>query len=84
MAGKANQGCRMPMAASLQHPMTQPGIFFFKTCEHIIRCLPQLPKDPTDPDDVYTEAEDHNYDDARYRIQWKPSPIRTGRTIGLY
>jgi hypothetical protein len=75
---------RERMMASLQHPMTQKGIFFFKTCEHIIRCLPQLPKDPTDPDDVYTEAEDHNYDEARYRIQWKPSPVRTGTTIGMY
>lgn len=75
---------RERMMASNQHPMTQPGIFFFKTCLQVIRCLPQLPKDPTDPDDVYTEAEDHNYDDARYRIQWKPQPIRTGTTIGMY
>jgi hypothetical protein len=75
---------RERLLASRQHPMTQKGIFFFRTCEQIIRCLPQLPRDPTEPDDVFTDAEDHNYDDARYRIQWRPMPVRSGSTIGLY
>jgi len=75
---------RERMMASNQHPMTEPGIFFFKTCIQAIRTLPNLPRDPTDPDDVHTDAEDHVFDEAKYRISWKPSPIRTGRTIGLY
>ena len=75
---------RQMMAASNQTPMTQAGVFFFKQCDQVIRCLPQLPRDPTDPDDVYTEAEDHNYDESRYMIQWKPTAVRSGQTIGGY
>lgn len=70
--------------ASNQTPMTEPGIFFFKNCVQAIRTLPELPKDVRDPDDVNTDAEDHIYDTSRYRITWKPMPLRTGRTVGMY
>jgi len=72
------------MTASNKTPMTQAGVFFFRTCDQIIRCLPQLPRDPADPDDVFTDAEDHNYDEARYMMQWKPVPVRSTPTVGMY
>lgn len=75
---------RERIIASSQSPMTEPGIFFWKNCPQIIRCLRDLPRDITDPDDVSTDAEDHNYDSSRYRIVWKPQTIRSGRTVGMY
>lgn len=85
--GSRVNGARMfreRMIASNQTPMTQAGFFIWNNCRQLIRCLPDLPRDPMDPDDVFTEAEDHNYDSSRYRIQWKPTPIRSQHTIGLY
>lgn len=75
---------RERLTASNQTPMTEAGIFFFRSCVQLHRCLPQLPKDPKNPDDVDTGSEDHNYDAARYRIQWKPVAITHGTTSGLY
>lgn len=37
-----------------------------KSCTHLIRTLPKLPRDPKNPEDVDTDAEDHPYDGARY------------------
>ncbi len=46
---------------------TDAGIYFMDCCKASISTLPVLPRDPKDPDDVDTEAEDHVYDDVRYR-----------------
>jgi len=75
---------RERMQSSNKTPITQQGIFFFRTCDQIIRCLPQLPRDLSDPDDVNSDAEDHNYDEARYMIQWKPVSAKSGSTVGMY
>lgn len=45
-----------------------PGIYFFDICRAALSTLPVLPRDDKDPDDVDTEAEDHIYDDTRYRV----------------
>lgn len=45
-----------------------PGLFFMEHCRATLSTLPVLPRDPNDPDDVDTEAEDHAYDDVRYRV----------------
>lgn len=45
-----------------------PGIYFMSHCKATTSTLPVLPRDPKDPDDVDTEAEDHVYDDVRYRV----------------
>lgn len=85
--GSRINGARMfreRIQASNQTPMTQPGLFLWKNLVQLIRCLPDLPRDPLEPDDVNTEAEDHNFDSSRYRIQWKPQLITTGHTIGMY
>lgn len=43
------------------------ALFFMENCKATLATLPVLPRDPDDEDDVDTEAEDHIYDDIRYR-----------------
>ena len=45
-----------------------PALYFMDHCRSAIAQLPTLPRDPEDTDDVDTEAEDHLYDEARYRV----------------
>jgi hypothetical protein len=60
---------RRLLAADLETPMEDPGIFFFSGCLYgAIRTLPILPRDPRNAEDVDTYAEDHAYDDVGYRI----------------
>jgi len=56
------------LGASAERPMENPGLFVFDTCTHFIRTIPSLPRDSHDPDDVDTDAEDHVYDETRYRL----------------
>ncbi len=44
------------------------GFYIMQNCSAAIEILPSLPRDPEKPDDVCTDAEDHIYDAARYRI----------------
>lgn len=46
----------------------KPGVLIFDRCRGWIRTVPPLPRDENDPDDVDTEAEDHAWDDTRYRL----------------
>lgn len=45
-----------------------PGIYFMQNCKNTIALLPIMPRDEDDPDDVDTQAEDHLYDETRYRV----------------
>ena len=45
----------------------RPGLYFMDNCEACITTLPVLPRDEDDPDDIDTTAEDHVYDEVRYR-----------------
>lgn len=45
-----------------------PGIYFMAHNTAAVSTLPVLPRDENDPDDVDTDAEDHPYDDTRYRV----------------
>jgi hypothetical protein len=45
-----------------------PGLYFMRACASSIDTLPSLPRDEKDPDDVDTNAEDHAYDELRYRV----------------
>lgn len=54
-----------------------PGIFFMEHCRATISTLPVLPRDPDNEDDVDTEAEDHVYDEIRYRVLAKSRQIKT-------
>lgn len=46
----------------------RPGLYFMDHCRAAIGTLPILPRDEKDPDDVDTDAEDHVYDEMRYRV----------------
>jgi hypothetical protein len=45
-----------------------PGVYFMNHCVEAINQIPVLPRDPEDLDDVDSEAEDHIWDEVRYRI----------------
>jgi hypothetical protein len=61
-----------------------PGIVFFKGCvPNLIRTIPALPKDPGDPEDVDTDAEDHPFDGLTYGLQWRESKARTVKVSGF-
>lgn len=45
-----------------------PGIYFMRNCTATLSLLPVLPRDEDDEDDVDTEAEDHVWDETRYRV----------------
>ncbi len=49
------------------HP-EKPAMYFMDHCVGLIEHLPVLPRDKNDPDDVDTNAEDHDYDATRYRV----------------
>jgi len=60
---------RRMLAASGREPMEEPGIFFFDTCLFgAIRTIPTLPRDPRNPEDIDTKAEDHAWDEIGYRL----------------
>lgn len=46
----------------------KPGLYFFDYCRGIISRFPTLPRDTKNPDDIDTDAPDHDYDSLRYRI----------------
>ncbi|GAG50161.1 unnamed protein product, partial [marine sediment metagenome] len=73
------------LEAAARIPKEGPGFYVFLDYNpHFIRCIPHLPKDPQDPEDAWTEGEDHNYDEWRYAIC---NPFRRavqGRTVGMY
>ena len=55
-----------------------PGIYFFSNCKATLATVPVLPRSAKDPDDVDTEAEDHAYDDIRYRVLKAGNRVATG------
>lgn len=48
--------------------MEGPGLLVTENCEAFITTIPTLPRDPNDPEDVDTKAEDHTYDESRYKV----------------
>ena len=49
-----------------------PGMYFFRTCDSVIRTLPALPYSLTKVEDIDTDAEDHCYDAIRYMCMGRP------------
>ena len=50
----------------------EPGLRIFSTCRNLIRTLPILPLDDTNPEDINTKVEDHAYDALRYGCMSRP------------
>jgi hypothetical protein len=55
-------------SATANDDVDKPGMLVFETCRDFIRTVPGIVRDPKDPDDVDTDAEDHIADDVRYRV----------------
>lgn len=62
---------RKRLKAGLTHPMEEPGLFIFDHCREWIRTVPVIPRSDKNPDDVDTEAEDHSWDETRYRARFE-------------
>lgn len=45
-----------------------PGLYVMDNCRAFIGIIPTLPRDENNPDDVDTTAEEHIWDDTRYRV----------------
>lgn len=67
-AGSRKNGLEI-FRGRLENALTGEGeaIYFMNHCRCAIAQLPTLPRDPDEPDDVDTDAEDHLYDELRYR-----------------
>ena len=62
------QRLRSYMKASLEARPERPGIWFMEHCQATVATLPTLPRSTRNREDVDTQAEDHIYDEIRYRI----------------
>lgn len=63
-----------------------PMWYCFKTCVHLIRTLPALQHDETNPEDATQEGEDHAPDALRYGVMsrpWKRPAAQAPRKKGL-
>ena len=50
----------------------RPMIYWFSTCTNLIRTLPALQHDESNPEDIDTDSEDHAGDCARYAVMSRP------------
>ena len=50
----------------------EPGIRIFSSCRNLLRTLPTLPLDDSNPEDINTHVEDHAYDALRYGCMSRP------------
>ena len=75
---------RTRLAASLEFPMEEPGLFVFNTCnDGFIRTVPVLPRAEKNREDVDTDAEDHVGDETRYRLLGKkPATVKEIKVLG--
>jgi hypothetical protein len=53
-----------------------PMLVVFSTCRELIRTLPMMPHDPTHPEDLDTDLEDHAVDSCRYLVMSRPYRTR--------
>lgn len=53
-----------------------PMLFFFKTCFHTIKQLSILQHDPSKPEDLDTDMEDHAADETRYGCMSRPLTVK--------
>jgi hypothetical protein len=61
-------GMRLVHVGLRIQPDGRPRLLIYSTCRNLIRTLPNLPRDKSNPEDVDTNAEDHAYDALRYLL----------------
>lgn len=54
-----------------------PMLYIMDCCSNLIRTLPELQADPTNPDDVNSDMEDHPADTLRYGCMARPMNVDT-------
>lgn len=62
----------------------KPGLFFFRTCEHLLSHFPNTPRDEKKTEDVPTRGEYHLQDALRYRLLAEGRGLTSGPTVGKY
>jgi hypothetical protein len=85
-------GSRKLGAERLRHLLTalipdhveSPGLYIFDSCRHWLRTVPTLPRSERNPEDIDTDAEDHCYDETRYRIMTPRNEVRHVPIRGVY
>lgn len=65
-------------------PREERGLFIFDDQHQWLRCVPVLPRDDKNMDDVNTDAEDHNADETRYMVRAAGAHAQQGSIIGHY
>jgi hypothetical protein len=58
----------------LKNDREEPALYIFSHCVHWIRTVPAIPRSERHPEDVDSAAEDHAYDETRYRVLQKKRP----------
>jgi phage terminase large subunit len=91
-----NKGDNTRMAGKMQiherlrfDETDRPMMYIFNTCENWIRTVPNLPYSTKKPEDIDTDAEDHDYDATRYFLMDHPiaptkKPPRTYKPYSPY
>lgn len=69
-------------AALAKERRESPGLFVFETCRPLIGLLPTLPRSPSNPEDVDTNAEDHNFDCLKMRCNTPRPILRVLKLVG--
>lgn len=70
---------RTLLEVSARGARDEPGLYVFRGCQQWLRTVPAIPRDLRDPDDADTEAEDHAYDETRYRAMRPRSEAHVGK-----
>ena len=65
------RGSRVNGAQEIIRLLSEDRLKIFSTCKHLLRTVPALPPDDSNPEDVDTDAEDHLYDCLRYGVMRK-------------
>ena len=84
-----NKGDNTRMAGKMQvherlrfDESDRPMLYVFNTCTNWIRTVPNLPYSQKKPEDIDTDAEDHDYDATRYFLMDHPmAPTRKPPTV---
>ena len=63
----------------------QPGLFICENCTNLMRALPNMQRDPNEPDDVSSDGDDHLYDALRFFLRRDRQPTaRIGRIDKIF